>query len=243
MSQAYFARLMKRVGTGIPDKEFLRTILLEELQYLNPTHEDLLYVNASFDIAFYYHLKTPARESGEAYFLHPFRVVLQTIWNQRRDGIRDIQTLVLLILHDNIEEAHKNGYFFPLKVQFDVGIQLHWSVLFELREFTKFKELGETSEAYCERLARSWFWRTLYGKFADRTDNMWTIDSMSKQQLIKKIAETEVWFPIFLKRLQYLINREIKAVRLPEAWTKVPQTQFDRLMHVVKLKKRKHGIS
>lgn len=242
MTQRRLRVLLHGLNKRNPDKEMLWSILSRALAVHHPNVMETHLLKSSFNIAFTHHLKTPARESGEAYVLHPLRVALRTIEEQKIDGVRDLQSVMLLLLHDNIEEARREGLIQPYRVQFDVGTQLPFTILFELREFTKWKEAGESSEAYCARLAKTLYWRTLYGKFNDRIDNIWTIDAMSPEQRANKIKETERWFPVFRDRLSFLIQLEVFVGKLSPEWLQVPDAQLRRLHAVVERKKQRFHI-
>lgn len=68
------------------------------------------------------------------------------------------------------------------------------------------------------------------------------MDAMSNKKRLKKIAETERWFPIFRDRLIRLIELEIAAGRLDLKWARVPHVLYNYLFRVVRLKKRQYGI-
>lgn len=221
MSQS-IAWLIHGVDPLEPKREELRKILLHVVTPLKFSFFELQLLCTAFDISFDGHENAPKRVSGEAYIFHPFRATLRMIFRQIRLELKDIKAIIEEMLHDCFEDAEIGGRS-PLLVRSQVLASLGMQITYDVHCVTKHEGIGETSEEYCTRLSKCESWRPLWVKFEDREDNIRTLGSMPKKKQQAKIQETELWFPVFAKRMGFLIQREINRNKLSEKWLKLPK--------------------
>lgn len=246
-ANAFFVTLMTLVDRVNPDPKALWRIFIKEVTRCLPlTTHDVARLEKAFNFTFRAHRRTPLRESGEAYIFHLLRSSLVIAWAQQLCGVYDLNTLIDDLLHDCVEESKSEYHsslhaFSKLLTRSRVRLNFGWQTAKDVYTLTKHKEKGETNEAYCARLAASEEWRPLVVKIGgDRTDNMWTIGSVSKDRRDAKIRETELWFPSLVARLEFLIEQEIAHKRLAPAenWRKFVAFITGYLWYAVAEKKR-----
>lgn len=194
-----------------------------------------------FRFSFEGHARAPVRDSGEAYFFHVFRPAIREIRGQQYLRVYDREVINIILLHDCVEDAAKAGFDPHLQrreIEKRFGLETSYDVLC----LTKKPKGDELNGTYFDRLIRCDTWRPLIAKQRDREDNIRTIDAVSHNRRVKKILETEKYFPALEERLQTLIDREISKGQLPAAWSRVPSTIYTSLFSLVRLKKRKYNI-
>jgi (p)ppGpp synthase/HD superfamily hydrolase len=213
MDDLAFRRLMGNINLHEPQKAQLWRVLERELATLNPTKKEVRRVKTSFAISFWGHQKAPVRASGEAYIFHVVRATIRSIWRQRELGIRDIELIIIILLHDSFEDAKKAGIS-PLLMHSRVHFQMGHETGVDVLYLTKQKQRNETNDEAFTRLIRSERWRPVIGKLEDRTDNILTIASMPLPNQIAKLKETEIWLPLLTQQGEALVAKEIESGRL-----------------------------
>jgi len=248
----FFEAIMKRVDHRKPDRKVLSAIFCTEIERCLPlSRRDSGRLEKAFNFTYRAHLHTPLRESGEAYIFHLVRSSLVIAWAQSLCRVYDLNTLIDDLLHDCVEESKSEYHsslhgFSKLLTRSRVSLHFGWDTAKDVYTLTKHKEHGETSEAYCARLAISEEWRPLVVKIGgDRTDNMWTIGSVTPAQREGKIKETEIWFPQMISRLEILIDQEILHKRLTPAynWRQFLTFITEYLWYAVADKKREFNLT
>lgn len=241
MDERYFTRLMGYTDPRAPSVDVLWNILQRELKHLTKLPDDIKRCEDAFRFSFEGHARAPLRDSGEAYFFHVFRAAIREIRAQQRLGVYDLEVIIIILLHDCVEDAAKAGFDPNLQreeIEKRFGLETSYDVLC----LTKKPKEEETNDQYCNRLLRCDTWRPLVAKQRDREDNMRTIGGVPHTRRVKKILETQKNFPAFQERLETLIEREIGKGHLDAAWRYVPQAIYSSLFAIVRLQKRKYNI-
>lgn len=158
------------------------------------TPEGILQLCLAFSISFAAH-KGQLRDDGSPYFEHIIRCVLIAIYC----GERDVHVIVLLLLHDTVEETKDHAEPFTLQM---IEQKLDAATACRVSWLTKHDHTEKGRHHYWILLHQCKDAKTIKAKVFDRIDNIETLSSMkgiSRQK--KKLAETLVHFRRFTRWL------------------------------------------
>ncbi len=242
MDYAEFKRFVGSIDLLNPSKTLLWEILEKELDRLWPSQIERLRVYGAFDISFEGHRNLKPRESGEAYFFHPFRAAIRKIRRQVALGIKDIQVIVDTLLHDCFEEAANAGIN-PILMHSEVHIRMGTDVAEDVHCLTKQKQLGETNLEYLVRLLKCGRWRPIAAKLEDRYDNLITLESMPLPNQVAKLEETARWLSLLTQELSTLIEYEVSNFRLSGKFQLLVPSLAHDLQEEIKKQKARLGLT
>jgi hypothetical protein len=241
MSKLFFDQLMERAGKESPNPGVLLHALHKALAYLHPSETEREEFDRGFWHSFEAHAGAPPRDGGEAYIYHPVRATFRAIWRMRKLGVLDVHKLIVILSHDCVEDARKAGFDPRLQLEMQVktlGVLIAYDTLC----ITKHQTVDETSDEFFTRILTEGTWRSIAAKYEDREDNIDTIEFCSQERRIRKIKETEKWFPLLHRRLVELIEIEIQEDRLERVWRRMPDMLHRALVSAVATQKRRFKI-
>lgn len=209
----FLKRSLERLMYSIlPDKaEFMK-----KLDQTQATDKEKNRISVVYDFSLLHHMNAPKRATGEPYFWHIHRAVMRLLFLFVLIGIWDEKTLLILLLHDVIEDAKKAG-FDPELVHRNIVHKFGTEIAYGTMAITKRK--GEHSHDVLRRLTKEPYWRSLVAKLPDREDNLITLYGMSLESQLHKLHETEKYFPAILNRLEAEIRIRILCGALPKKWS------------------------
>lgn len=158
---------------------------------------DVARIFSAYEFADEIHKTTKPRvDDGKPYITHPVAVLIIILgWK-----IYDVETAILALLHDTIEESKNQTItFFQIVTKF--GYPIAWQVLF----LTK-SELPLLRQLYLVGLRLYGTYRCLLVKFADTLHNMKTLEKMSDEQKKKKVESILKYFKGFKEKIEFLAN-------------------------------------
>lgn len=161
------------------------------------TNTDIARIFSAYEFADAIHVDTKPRiDDGKPYITHPVAVLVIILdWK-----FYDVQTAIIALLHDTIEESkNQTATFFQIVAKF--GYPIAWQVLF----LTK-SELPLLRQLYLVGLWMYGTYRCLIVKFADTLHNMKTMGKMSDEQKKKKVESVLNYFKGFKEKIELLAN-------------------------------------
>ena len=161
------------------------------------------------------------RASGEPYFTHPLAVGLELA-----DMHLDLDTIITALLHDTVEDCDVS--LEEIEEQFGPDVRYLVDGVTKLTRLTNQTKQAQQEESFRKLIfATSQDIRVLLVKLADRSHNMRTIESFSRQDKKERIArETlDIFAPLAerlgITRFQYLLEDTAFAVLHPEMRTSI----------------------
>lgn len=205
---------------------------LEELS-LNPkvTEKDKAELSIIYDFSLKHHLHAPKRATGEHYFWHIFRAVISLLYTYRLLGIWNVEVVKILLLHDTVEDAKESGLD-PALVHKKIIRRFGNRTAYGTMAITK--QGSDHSKDVLKRLVLLFYWYSLLAKCFDRNDNLLTLYGMKITAQLKKLAETEKYFPSIFNRLEAEIQIAVEFGRLEENWLKLVPMLRERQAYLIK---------
>ena len=198
----------------LPKKsEFMRT--LGKTKAINKETSELSIV---YDFSFEHHLNAPKRATGEHYFYHIHRAVMRLLLVFILLGIWNYKIVMILLLHDVIEDAKKAG-FDPELVREKIEARFTAEIAFGTMQITK--QGKEHSHDMLARLVKAFYIWSLIAKVFDREDNLSTLYGMELHSQVRKLQETEKYFVFIFNRLEVEIEIRVECGALPPQWRKL----------------------
>lgn len=180
----------------LPDKaRFMEELSSNE----KVTEADKIILNIVYEFSLLHHLNAPKRATGEHYFWHIYRAVMRLLDVFLLLDIWDVKVVIILLLHDTIEDARKAG-FDPALVLTEIIHRFDAEIAFGTMAITKKEK--EHSKDVLRKLILLFYWRSHVAKSFDREDNLSTLHGMQINSQLKKLAETEKYFPSIFNRLE-----------------------------------------
>lgn len=191
---------------------------MEKLGKTKATKEEIVQIDKVYDFSLEHSREAPPRATGEPYFWHIHRSAMRAVTVFILLGIFDAKLLMILILHDTIEDARKAG-FDPEVVRKAIAKLFLEEIVFGTMAITKHS--GERSCSMLIRLALFFYWRSHIAKAFDREDNLDTLYGVPRELQLQKLAETEKYFPAVFNRAEAEIRIAVQAKRLEKNWLKL----------------------
>lgn len=182
------------------------------------TEKETAELSIVYDFSLEHHLNAPKRATGEHYFYHIHRAVMRLLLVFILLGIWNYRIVMILLLHDVIEDAKKAGYH-PDLVHAKITERFGEEIAFGTMQITKQGE--EHSHHMLARLVRSFYIWSLIAKVFDREDNLSTLHGMELCSQVRKLQETEKYFEGIFNRLEVEIEIRIEGGSLPSVWRKL----------------------
>lgn len=193
-------------------------------------------ISLVYNFSLRHHRESPRRASGEHYFWHIYRATMQLLDDFIKFDIWNAKLVEILLLHDVIEDARESNFDPALvyrKVIKSFGNELAYGTL----AMTKRK--GEHSDDALARLVHEPYWLALIDKIYDREDNLRTLRGMPVEKQARKLAETEMYFPVIFTRLQAEISMRVRSGHMSENWLLLLNQLHRRHLHLVATNKRR----
>lgn len=182
------------------------------------TKADIELCSVVYDFSLEHHEHAPARATGEQYFWHIFRAVMRQLSVFLALNIYDVRIIIILLLHDVIEDAKKAG-FDPELVREKIEARFTAEIAFGTMQITK--QGKEHSHDMLARLVKAFYIWSLIAKVFDREDNLSTLYGMELHSQIRKLQETEKYFESIFNRLEAEIEIRVEGGALSSAWRKL----------------------
>ncbi len=177
--------------------------------------EDKIILNTVYEFSLLHHLNAPKRATGEHYFWHIYRAVMRMLDVFELLGIWDVRVVIILLLHDTIEDARDAG-FDPALVLTEIARKFDDETAFGTMAITKKEK--EHSKDVLKKLILLFYWRSHAAKAFDREDNLSTLHGMEIPSQLKKLAETEKYFPAIFNRLEAELTIAVKYRGYDKNW-------------------------
>lgn len=198
----------------------------------------------AFVVSYVGHLYAEKRKSGEAYFYHLFRGGMKVLHDQIALNIRDVDVVLIILLHDVIEEAESSETtILNYKVIITRKIITDYfgeKVAAGVSWLSRKKWQHEGRIEHLERVIRSDLFQVPWGKLTDIRDNFDTLSSMPLEKQKNKFKEAKEKVPVLLDRLEFLIIRGLENGTLSgDGWLKLrPRIERGLKRSIRKQKKR-----
>lgn len=239
MDQRSFRRLMGTLSPHEPHEQEMWDVFKKTARRcISPPKDAASRLEIAFHIAFSRHVSNPLRASGEADFYHPFRAAMRTMERQKILRIRDTRSVIAVLLHDSFEDVRFSDMWSAVSHLSGVQVKLGLANAMDIYWLTKQRWRGETSPQYFERMLACESYHSLWAKFEDRIDNVLTLGSMPHENRVKKLEETECYFPRLRDRLEVLLEQEIDSGKLTKYWLKLPQHLYSHLRREIARQKK-----
>lgn len=181
---------------------------------------DIGKIKWAFDLAHEVHATTPIRVDGSKYIRHPVAMVYITFaWE-----IYDTDLIILLLLHDVLEEAD-NKYAVFLKIVSKLGLAIGVQLLF----LTK-ADVRVLRKLYMPTLKTFGTWRCLLVKFADTLHNLRTLKSLPRDRQEKKVDSVTNYFKDFHDKIKLYMKMGVFDTEKRDAVLRVAQIAYNQIM-------------
>lgn len=192
--------------------------LLCKLLPLSPGQ--LKQLRQAFMLSFDEHWKAPNRASGEIYFLHIFRQVMQMMRLMVHHKVTSSKNIFLvlmtILLHDCIEDAEK-AQTTPFIVYSTIVMLFRDVVAGLVQSITKNKQ-KETRSSYLLRLAEHPMWQLQLCKLPDGNDNTKTLAATPLEGQAGKVREVFVYYPKIMTQLLRHLEFETREGLLSDGY-------------------------